>query len=353
MNQCEGRPVSTQRLLWIDVLKILSAFFIVLHHSIASEWIRALDNAKTPTWYLLNFLFEISEIGLPIFFLCSGAVMLNKERSLRRIYQHSLVSVIKVYFFWMLIYGAKECLSLIANNHASARTLVNAMIKNVLFGQYHTWFIPTLLGLYIITPILYLIVQNRDMGRYFILLSVLFTILIPLVEEMDSSGRLANAFADVNMHFCVGYSLYFVLGYYIATTKQTSKTDLLVFLVSTCAAFLISNHRAFLGAGGDTQSVYTEFSLLGFLMCTSLFFFFKRTGDRWSAMSDTARRLVAALSRYGIAVYLMHPLFLPLIQNLDGMLRILGAVLVWVVVVVVVARIIDFFPIRSCFLGNT
>lgn len=342
---------SSERLLWIDVLKILAAFLVVLQHSISAEWIDALDYANTFTWYGINLAFELSKIGVPIFFMCSGAVMLRKERSIHKIYQHNIMSVIKVYICWMLIYGIRECMSMITNGNVSIRTLANAMIKSVLFGQYHTWFIPTILGLYMITPILYVIVQHRTLGKYFLCLAIVFTIFIPFVEKLDRSGRVADTFSDFNMQFCVGYSLYYVLGYYIAAMSRGRKMDIIAFLVSICLAFLISNQRALAGAYGDTQNVYTEFSVLGFLICVSLFSFFVRTGDKWSRVPEMTKNIIRTLSRYGIAIYLMHPLFLPIIDNWTGLSCIPGALIIWIVVVVVV-RFIDFLPVRRYFLGR-
>ena len=147
------------RLFWLDCLKAFSTFLIVMQHSISYEWVRLIDEADF-TWKIINFIFLISKAGVPIFIMCSGIGMLNKERTIKEIYAKNVANILKVYISWMLVYGSYHVYSLFVDGAATIRTVMNAVIKDIIFGQYHTWYIATLLALYLITPFLQLIVES-------------------------------------------------------------------------------------------------------------------------------------------------------------------------------------------------
>lgn len=115
----------------------------------------------------------------------------------------------------MLVFGVRDGISLIQGGYG-IRTVLNALIKDIVFGEYHTWFIMTLIGLYLITPLLYEIVRNEKLMQYFLLLSILFTVILPFIGKLDNSGRLHTALETFNMRFVVGYVMYYVLGYYLS-----------------------------------------------------------------------------------------------------------------------------------------
>ena len=120
----------------------------------------------------------------------------------------------------MLVYGIVSCVSLYQDNLASFRTCVNALVKSLIFSQYHTWFILTLLSLYLITPFLCQIVRDKESMHFFLILSVIFTLFLPCLNSFGFLDRLTNTLNNFNMHFVYGYVLYYVAGYYLTTLPR-------------------------------------------------------------------------------------------------------------------------------------
>ncbi|MDO4798577.1 MAG: hypothetical protein Q4A01_11240 [Coriobacteriales bacterium] len=64
---------------------------------------------------------------------------------------------------------------------AGAATLpyLNAAIRELVVGHYHMWYVPMLVGLDLVIPLLRPIARNDRLSRYFIALSLAFAFLLP------------------------------------------------------------------------------------------------------------------------------------------------------------------------------
>lgn len=257
--------------------------------------------------------------------------------------------LLKIYIAWMLVFGVRDGISLIQEGYG-IRIVLNAFIKDIVFGQYHTWFIMTLIGLYLITPFLYEIVRNEKMMKYFLLLSVLFTVIIPIIGKLDDSVRLNATFETINMRFVVGYVMYYVLGYYLsfitgsghranasslkdgspfmAYTTSRKKAFIVVailFVASVLTAFVISS-IASIRSGEATQTVYGEFAPLGIIINVTFLMLFQI-----GIASEKNKRWISLLGSCGTGIYLMHPLLSSIASHFLGLSRFLGGIIVYLI----------------------
>ena len=239
--------------------------------------------------------------------------MLEKDRNIRDILKKNILPTVKIYVFWMLIYGLQSCLSLFREGLSTPRTCFNALVKAVLFGHYHTWFVFTLLALYLITPFLRLIVKDKKNTEYFLLLSVIFTILLPVIQPVAALDRLQEALSNFNMTFVTGYVLYYVAGYYITRMHWCHRYTLfssLAFLLSFGAGSLITMYQS-LQSGSATFEIFGNFSPLAFLSTISLF------GIVRGLEHLSFPPFFSSITVYGFAIYLMHPLFMEYINQVN------------------------------------
>lgn len=323
------------RIYWIECIRVFSTFLVVMQHSISGVWTTL--PPETWEWKIMNFVFLISRCAVPIFFMCSGMGMLAKKRSIERIFRKNILGLLKVYLLWMLVFGVRDGISLLREGYG-IRIILNAFIKNIVFGQYHTWFILTLIGLYLITPFLYEIVNSDRLMRYFLILSILFTVIIPFIGKLDGSGRLNTTFETINMRFVVGYVMYYVMGYYLsqitwpehrAYGKKTFIATVSVFGVSVLSAFIIST-AASVRNGEATQLVFGEFAPLGLIVNVSFLMLFQML-----ITSEKNKGWISRLGSCGAGIYLMHPLLLPIASRFSGLSRLLGGVIVYLIALII------------------
>ena len=330
----------------IDRLKVFAAFLVVLQHSISATWTSYAPD--TFTWKITNFIFILSRSAVVLFFMCSGAGMLKREHSIEEVLKKNILRLLKVYLGWMLIYGFFDSLSLLQQGLGSFRTIINAFLKCILFGKYHTWFIFALIGLYLITPFLSSITESRKNMRYFILLSLIFNLLFPLLTQFPQLDRLMANLANLNIPFVSGYILYYITGYYISKIewkRSYSLTAVFGLIISYLAAYLYSTHISVV-QGGPYQAIYDEFGICGFLIAVSVFSLFQ------SSKPLRENRLCTCLLQSGIGIYLLHPLLLPLFDGFKGLSRIAAAIFLYLISALICYFISQVKVLRNLFLKS-
>lgn len=325
--EAEKTAVKTEdRIYWITGIRVFCAFLVVMQHSLSAVW--TIGPPQSREWKIVNLVFLFSRCAVPVFFMCSGIGMLAKERTIESIFKKNIFGLLKLYVLWMAVYGVRDGIAAALAGH-DIRVIVNAFVKPILFGQYHTWFILTLIGLYLITPFLYEIVKKKTLFRYFLILSVLFTTILPLAGQVSALSRLHEVFTTFHMRFVVGYVMYYVLGFYLVNAFDAGKqrqifiTSVTVLIASALAAFAFSNALS-VQRGEAVQTVYGEFTPLGLLLNASFLMVF-----RGLLLNAKPRAAVMALEKYGAGIYLLHPLLLSEFVLFPGVKRILSGVFVW------------------------
>ena len=341
-----------KRLFSIDVLRVISSFLVIVQHSISSEWTRL--GAELPAsaeWRIMNFVFMIARMSVPVFFMASGAVMLCREQKIKRIWTHNIAGITVTYIAWMLIYGIREAAVIIANGNATPRVICNAFIKQILFGSYHTWFLMALLGLYTLTPLLSVVVSNDGHLAYFCLISFTATCIFPLIIKIDTSHRIADTINDLSPGYVSGYVLYYILGYFLIKKAMDGRhrfSAMIVALLSIIMAYHLSNYLSVRDIRA-VQEPYTDLSFLGVLIAGSLFYL--SIGISEPGKETLRYRCVRHLSNMGLGVYLLHPLYLHAITRwFSGWKTLIAACIVWGLSVMICSVLYFNKTIRRIFL---
>ena len=143
MNNTKKRT----RMIHYDLLRIAAAFSVVMLHSAAQFWY-TLDIRSTE-WIITNSYNAVFRFGVPIFVMISGAMFLDKNYTLniKRLYKHNIFRMIVLYAVWSCIYGLYDC-----RNFDFAAVGIKEIIRELLYGRYHLWFIPMIVGIYMLLP---------------------------------------------------------------------------------------------------------------------------------------------------------------------------------------------------------
>lgn len=129
-----------ERKIYFDFLRIFATFAVIILHVSAQNW--HTTDINSFEWNIFNFYDSIVRWGVPIFVMISGALFLNKNQSIKKIYTKNILRIIIAFIFWSLIY------TVLFSKGLSIKT----MIINFFEGYYHMWFLFMIVGLYMITP---------------------------------------------------------------------------------------------------------------------------------------------------------------------------------------------------------
>ena len=191
-----------ERYFYVDFLKVISFFAIVLLHTSAMV---AGTMGGGSNWDYIILLNAITRFGVPIFILCSGAMILqNNIDDLKKFFTRRFAKVVVPFLLWGLIY---EFYKGVTDFHA---ILKDFFFQNVM---YHLWFVYTIILLYLFAPIIESAVKNltQQKLKYIFGLWIFFSMLV--------SFEYATTQGYSGIYILVEFSGYFIAGWIVHNQK--------------------------------------------------------------------------------------------------------------------------------------
>jgi surface polysaccharide O-acyltransferase-like enzyme len=201
-----------------DLIRVIAIALVILVH--CSGFPYAIQGEITPTvvmdWFTADVYSAFGYLGVPLFVMLSGALLLEPTKAdepMRVFFKKRFNRIAFPMMFWTVAYFAWGYYV-----HGRPLTLFN-ISQGLLTGSYdHLWFLYLLLGLYLVTPILRVLVKFIDRRKFVLLLSLWFvgTVVTPTIHTFTTLTF--NPVVFVFMDW-VGY---FLLGLFLVQTKIRS-----------------------------------------------------------------------------------------------------------------------------------
>lgn len=205
---------------YINFLKFISIILVIFIHCISKAW-NALD-VHTSMFKALTFIDSIARVCVPIFAMCSGAIFLNRDDSIKKIIFKYILKIYIVFIIFNFSYKLVD-LFIYKDGVLSFNILLSFIKDSILLRSiYHLWYLKIVIIMYAFIPIFkYFINKNKDYINHIILaiLFILFSILPIFIKD--------NHFVIFVSSF--GYLLYFYLGFYL--DKYKFKFENIIFLI--------------------------------------------------------------------------------------------------------------------------
>jgi surface polysaccharide O-acyltransferase-like enzyme len=177
-------------------------------------------------WNTVTVYQSIGRLGVPLFLLLTGALLLQPSKLTEPVgvfFKKRLARIGLPFIFWGAIYFVWDFL--VVNKINGQPITTNSIIQGVLTGPYYQfWYLYLLLGLYLITPILRVVMANasRDLIKYILILWFLGAAIVPTI------ALVTPLHLDTNVLTITGYVGYFILGAYLLTV-QLSRSRLALY----------------------------------------------------------------------------------------------------------------------------
>ncbi|MGE7115131.1 acyltransferase [Lysinibacillus sp. NPDC047702] len=242
-----------------NFMRVISIFAVVVLHS-AAPMLSLYNSIPTTNWHIGNFYDSIVRWCVPVFFMLSGALLLdpNKNESIKHFFTKRLIKVIPPFIFWSLVFYVFANL-ILGKNTIDAYIIIDFTKKFFTNGiYYHLWFVYVIIGLYILTPLLRIFIKHSPKNMILYFLTIWFI-----------GGPIANYINylfDINIAFKPLFDInvgYFVLGYYLRVTPLNKKTISLIYLLGMLSLLItffgtyfetVANQGAFIGFYYDSIS---------------------------------------------------------------------------------------------------
>ncbi|MDF2616755.1 MAG: hypothetical protein K0Q47_1410 [Sedimentibacter sp.] len=296
--------ISKNRVVYADVLKIFASFSVVFLHVAAGGWGSA--GIETYEWKVFNIYDSMLRFGVPVFVMASGMFLLRPEKNLSigDIYKKYIPRIVICFLSWSFLYAIYPVAS------GKVQFEQERFIREFIFGHYHMWYLYMIVGLYIITPLLRKITHDKKSAEYFILLSVIFAFVLPFAAKVFELKDFEMFMRKFEVSMVLGYSGYFVLGYYIDFYELKVTTRKIIYMAGILGVVATAVFTSMISLkNGKADSMFYSYLFPNVLACSIAVFVFFRY--RVSKINFGTKSLKAAgvLSACSFRIYLVHDFF--------------------------------------------
>jgi surface polysaccharide O-acyltransferase-like enzyme len=298
----------------VDLIRAVAIMAAVLVHaagrwSITSQELSQLNTVGMASWVTVLVYQCFATLGVPLFLMLTGLLLLqpDKNESLSVFFKKRFARIGVPLIFWTIIYFIWDFTVLKIPFTAST------ILQGTLNGAYtQFWYIHVLLGLYLLTPLLRVIIAhaNQSLIKYFVVLWLISVSILPFLN-MISVFQLSK-----NIFTIAGYMGYFILGVYLSSVQIRRRTALTFMLIGISLIAL----GTYMMAVSNASSMYffQEYlsptviftSVMAFLLLLTI----KSPNPSRRKIRHLLNKLIKTISQNTLGIYFVHVIVIETIQ---------------------------------------
>ena len=306
MNQERGFSVP------VDLIRTVAIVGVILLHASNDLTIQQMTQLEIYRWCTVDVYQSIGRLGVPLFVMLTGALLLqpSKNESLSVFFKKRWARIGIPFLFWGAAYFAWDFF--VEHQVFTSK----AIIQDVLTGPYYQfWYLYMLVGLYLLTPILRILVAHAEskIMRYFVILWFFSASIVPFV------GLLTTYYLDSNVLIITGYVGYFILGTYLLTV-QMRRSTIMIFMSLGVALTAIGTYILAATAGGGEMYFFQEYFSPTLIFAAVMLFLLLNTiqppsNNNQETSHPKANKLLKVISQNSLPIFLFHVMVLESLQR--------------------------------------
>ena len=242
------------RIFYLDELRALAILLVLLAHTIQFFPVN-IDYLTSPT--LLSYL-SVSRMGVPLFFMLSGALLIGKEYSLATFFKKRFKRVLIPAIFWYIVLFLTV---------AAANGYNFNMIYDWINQAPFPWFVCAIIGIYLVIPIFSSFIKEYGMRGAEYCLFIWFILIILTTYNLSEDYYVNLIFNNFGLY--IGYA---VLGYYL--TNKDFRIYSLPMMIFNLIIFIVTLAISIYYAFNFSHVVYI-YSVSVIVQCITLFLFLR------------------------------------------------------------------------------
>lgn len=299
-----------ERIHSLDIVRTVAAVSVLLIHCSAHGFV---GNVGSAEWLGALLWASISRAGVPLFFMCSGALLLGEGHSgsFSRIAKR-LCRIMIALFFWAFVY---KLYRLSQDWGFCPESLLQSVKEVFLFRhERHLYYLHILLLAYLLLPLVdAMIDKGHILVRYTLVLWFIFGILYPTVLPFWPFTLLRGIPLQWEINMTYASTGYMLLGYSLLHKPLKLR---FCFGSAVSGAVMIFAGTLWLSeeVGELRQHFFEGMSIGACLLAAGLFSLIVRlAGER--RHRGPGCKLFETVSRSSFCVYLLHPMALSLLAD--------------------------------------
>lgn len=288
------------RLVYLDFLRIVAILTVLYCHTGTGGYLLHTLSDSTLKQVVCIFISSFSRIGVPLFFMISGALLLNKEESFKDLFFKRILRFLII----LIIFSTIRYLYQIPEEYEVFD--LKELIRNISTGYIYTayWFLYSYIGFLISLPILRKMAKIMESKDYI----YLFVVYVLFASVTGSLARTFLGQINIVVPVATDIIVYPLMGYFIAhkvPEKYDTKKSLIGVILMGMLGLVLNvcvtmyDHYLFLG--------WNESGLLLFAMMptVSVFYVAKYFFDHIK-LPAVCENIICVLGSCAFGVYLLE-----------------------------------------------
>lgn len=326
-----------KRNLSLDLIRVIAVFMVIMIH-VCGKFVSEFNDSSAE--FIIGNIFDsISHIGVPLFVMVSGALMLDERKNLnvKRLFCKNILNIVLLLMFWSAVYDAVYNVFLPLSKGEVIN--IKRVTESFVYGHFHLWYLYMIIGLYLVTPFLRKITnkENKNLVLLFIAISLVTQFTVPLIKGLKpifESLYLVSGFINkLKLGFFSGYITYYLTGWYlvhVGINKKRHKQLIYALSVISLALIIIYVQKT-----THWELGYANVNLFVYLYSIGVFLFFNNIKTE----KIKAPKLLTALSSLTFGVYIVH-IFIE--TSYRSLIPYSGTPLLYIIVMFIVITLISF-----------
>ncbi|MBN8217802.1 MAG: acyltransferase family protein [Spirochaetes bacterium] len=294
-------PARNDRIAWVDLARAVAMMGVVAIHTAGQAMVTP-PGFRADDWEIGNAVNALARLAVPLFFMVSGTLLLGpRDEPVGAFLKRRLTKIAIPFGFWSLFYIAWR--TVFRGEWPAFSDFASVLWQP---AHYHLWFFYSILGLYLITPLLRSFLRDKG-GRY---LAGLWLLTIPLVFALQTFSPFR---LESNFRVLPTYLGYFVGGYLLKDVLLApGQTKWALFaLLAGWAATAAGNHTLAFIHPIPESGYFTDFLSLNVLvMGVAAFLLLRKLGEWMGKQSGPGLSAVRLVADCGLGIYVIHPAIL-------------------------------------------
>lgn len=305
-----------KRLFYLDVLRSIAIVLVVLTHCASTvQSVFAGAQYDSYEYQFCNVFDIITRIGVPLFVMISGRLMLDRELDEKKTRKRAR-SFLLLFFFWSFVYSIILVEIKCMNGYSMVGLIVNTILDTSK-GYYHFWYLFMIAGLYLGLPFLHALNNGltAKQKKEYVVLGIVVCIIIPTITQNAFATEYFGIIKNINIGIWGLYPLYFLLGYWLRNKRIENKTvcSVAICIMLGTAVFLTNylskrfNEDYTLFRENYSPFIFSA-AVLAYVLANSCF----EENEAFDGGAFAAA--VSFISQNSFGIYLSHVLFIELLR---------------------------------------
>ena len=317
-ESCENKPDGRQ--YWLDLARAIAIISITFNHALSrsfhtrSETLQEFLLMSAPESFLKALLYVFSRIGVPLFLMITGALLIPRDyenrETTKRFIKHNWWGLLRTTMIWLVI---MFCFlqffdGSILRTQGIIRTLIHLFSTTLFFNQTtlpSMWYMPMILIVYLMIPVIAIALKKLG-DKYILALSAILLlggVIIPNLNEIIYA-RGASTFISWEINHRDVFSIYFLYvlsGYWISTGKLQKLKSVWLWMILAISTIATTLFQYWIYSTRSDYFLNTaDFGII--IIAAALFEIIRRRAKPASIISRPA----TYLAKIAFGIYFIH-----------------------------------------------